>query len=312
MFTITKNSIIIFNLPWLRSGRGDGCDPPDLHVAGQIGPSTRGGIFWTMDILGRSDLKVENAICYFEVPEFAKFGWLRHAFLTRWGGVSPPPYDSLNLSDKNGDQKECVLRNKNLIANTFDFDLSRLVLLSQMQQDQILILKEPVITPPSSLEYDALVTNSPNIFLAILTADCLPVFVVDQKRKVIAAIHAGRHGTALHITTKVLKKIREEFGSSSRDLLITLGPSIGVCCYEIDEKTFRPEWKPFSTSRERGKWIVDLARINIAQMKDEGIEEEQISWINLCTRCCSDLFFSYRKEGRTGRQLSFIGILEPK
>ena len=265
-----------------------------------------------MNILGRSDLKVENAICHFEIPEFAKFGWLRHAFLTRRGGVSPPPYDSLNLSDKNGDQKECVLRNKNLIARTFDFDPSRLVLLDQMQQDQILILKESVITLPSLLEYDALITNSPNIYLAILTADCLPIFVVDQKRKVIAAIHAGRQGTALHITTKVLKKMREEFGSSSRDLLITLGPSIGVCCYEIDENTFRPEWKPFSTSRERGKWMVDLARINIAQMMEEGIEEEQISWIDLCTRCCSDLFFSYRKQGRTGRQLSFIGIPEPK
>jgi YfiH family protein len=178
-----------------------------------------------------------------------------------------------------------------------------------MQQDQILILKEPVITLPSPLEYDALITNSPNIYLAILTADCLPIFVVDQKRKVIAAIHAGRQGTALHITGKVLQKMRQDFGSSSRDLLITLGPSIGVCCYEIDEKAFHPEWKPFSTSRERGKWMVDLARINIAQMKEEGIEEEQISWINLCTRCGSDLFFSYRKEGQTGRQLSFIGII---
>jgi hypothetical protein len=263
-----------------------------------------------MNILDRSDLKVENAVCYFEIPEFAKFGWLRHAFLTRRGGVSLPPYDSLNVSDKNGDQKERVLRNKNLIARTFGFDPSRLVLLDQMQQDQILSLKEPATTLPSPLEYDALVTNSPNIFLAILTADCVPVFVVDQKRKVIAAIHAGRHGTALHITTKVLKKMSSEFGCSSRDLLITLGPSIGVCCYEIDEKTFRPEWKPFSTPREGGKWMVDLARINIAQMKEEGIEEEQISWINLCTCCGSDLLFSYRKEGRTGRQLSFIGKLE--
>ncbi len=262
-----------------------------------------------MNILGRSNLKVENAICYFEIPEFTRFGWLRHAFLTRRSGVSLPPYDSLNLSDKNGDRKECASRNKNLIARTFGFDPSRLVLLDQMQQDQILFLKEPVITLPSPLEYDALVTNSPNLFLAILTADCLPIFVVDQKRRVIAAIHAGRNGTALHITAKVLKKMKEEFGCSPRDLLITLGPSIGICCYEIDEKAFRPEWKPFSASRERGKWMVDLARINIAQMKREGIEEDQISWIDLCTRCCSDLFFSYRKEGRTGRQLSFIGIV---
>jgi hypothetical protein len=101
-----------------------------------------------------------------------------------------------------------------------------------------------------------------------------------------------------------------EFDCSSKDLLIAIGPSIGSCCYEIDERVFRSEWKPFSTPRGSGKWVVDLAQINIAQMKREGIKEEQIFWINLCTHCHNDLFFSYRKEGRTGRQLSFIGILE--
>ena len=169
-------------------------------------------------------------------------------------------------------------------------------------------MKEP-ITLPAPLEYDAMITNSPNIFLGILTADCLPIFVIDQKRKVIAAIHAGRQGTSLHITAKVLKKMKEDFGCSSRDFLISLGPSIGPCCYEIDEKVFHPDWKPFSTAKGSGKRMVDLAQINIAQMKSEGIKEEQISWINLCTRCRSDLFFSYRGEGRTGRQLSFIGMI---
>lgn len=284
---------------------------PASDKRGRRGPPQGEGIFLTMNTLGRSHLKVQNGIGYFQNPELANLGWIQHAFLTRRGGVSLPPYDSLNLSDKNGDQKECVSTNKNLIARTFGFDPSRLVLLDQMQQDQILFLKEPVITLPFPLEYDALITNSPNVILAILTADCLPIFAVDQKRKVIAAIHAGRQGTALHITRKVLMKMKEEFGCSSGDLLVTLGPSIGACCYEIDEKAFHPEWGPFSTSKGTGKWMMDLARINIAQMKGEGIEEAQISWINLCTHCCSDLFFSYRREGRTGRQLSFIGMNSP-
>ncbi len=262
-----------------------------------------------MNILNRSGLKTKNNLPYFQSQDIAKLGWVQHAFLTRQGGVSPPPYDSLNLSDKNGDHKECVSTNKNLIARTFGFDPSRLVLLDQMHRDQILLLKKPIATFPSPLEYDALITNFPNIYSAILTADCLPIFVVDQKKKVTAAIHAGRNGTALHITAKVLTKMKNEFGCSSGDLAITLGPSIGACCYEIDEKVFHPEWKPFSTSKRTEKWMIDLARINIAQMKGEGIEEEQISWINLCTHCYSDLFYSYRREGRTGRQLSFIGIV---
>jgi YfiH family protein len=158
--------------------------------------------------------------------------------------------------------------------------------------------------------YDAVITNSPNTFLGILTADCLPIFIVDQKRKVIAAVHAGRQGTTLHIVPKVLEKMREVFECSAQDLLISLGPSIGPCCYEIDEKVFQPEWQPFSTLKEKSKWMVDIAQINISQMKGQGIQEEQMSGIDLCTSCHNDLFFSYRKEGRTGRQLSFIGIME--
>jgi len=154
-----------------------------------------------------------------------------------------------------------------------------------------------------------MITDIPNQFLGIRTADCIPIFVVDQRRRVVAAIHAGRQGTALHITAKVLKKMEEEFGCLAEELLIALGPSIGSCCYEIDENVFHSEWESFSTSRETGKWMVDLAQINIAQMKRGGIKEEQISWINLCTHCHNDLFFSYRGEGRTGRQLSFIGII---
>ena len=263
-----------------------------------------------MNILNRSTLKIKNGISYFEIPELTKLGWVRHAFLTRQGGVSLSPYDSLNLSDKNGDRGEFVIKNENLIAKAFGFDSSRLVLLDQMQQDQILLLKEPIITLPSPLEYDALITDSPNTYLGIRTADCIPIFVVDQKRRVIAAVHAGRQGTALHITAKVIKKMGGEFGCSSKDLLIATGPSIGSCCYEIDKSVFHSEWEPFSTSRGEKKWMVDLAQINIAQMKREGIKEEQIYWINLCTHCHSNLFFSYRREGRTGRQLSFIGILE--
>ncbi len=262
-----------------------------------------------MNILDRSALKTKNNLPYFEIPVLAGIEWIRHAFLTRRRGVSLPPYDSLNVGDKNGDRKESVSRNKNLIANTFGFDSSRLVLLDQIHQDRILLLKKPVPPLSSPLEYDGLITNSPNTFLGILTADCLPIFVVDQKKKVVAGAHAGRQGTALRIAVKVLKKMKDEFGCSSNDLLIAMGSSIGPRCYEIDEKVFRPEWEPFAASSDGGKWLVDLARINIAQMKEEGIQEEQIFRIDLCTHCHSDLYFSYRKEGRTGRQLSLIGII---
>jgi YfiH family protein len=262
-----------------------------------------------MLILSRSSLKIKKDLPYFEDPEMARIEWVRHAFLTRKGGVSLPPYHSLNIGERNGDREEHVFRNRNLIAQAFCFDLERLISLHQKQEDKILVLKEPVNALPPLMEYDAMVTNSPNIFLGILTADCLPIFAVDKKKKVVAAVHAGRQGTALHITAKVLRNMKEEFNCSPKDLVISLGPSIGPCCYEIDEKVFQTEWEPFSTSKGNGRRMVDLAAINVAQMKKEGIQEEQICRIDLCTRCHHDLLFSYRREGQTGRQLSFIGII---
>jgi YfiH family protein len=262
-----------------------------------------------MNFLNRSHLRIKKGIPYFEISELSKMGWVRHGFLTRKGGVSLFPYDSLNLSQDNGDRMDHVSQNKSLIAEAFGFEPNRLILLKQIHQDKILIIKDSFSTLPSFLEYDALITDIPNLFPGILTADCVPIFIADQKKKVIAALHAGRQGTALHITTKVLKKMKEEFGCSSEDLLVTLGPSIGPCCYEIDEKVFLQEWEPFSIRGEGRRWMVDLAKINIEQMKKEGIQERQIYRIHLCTHCHNDLFFSYRREARTGRELSLIGII---
>jgi polyphenol oxidase len=246
---------------------------------------------------------------HFEIPEMTGLGWIKHAFLTRRGGASSAPFDSLNVSHDNGDPEEQVLRNRRHIANAFDFDPGQLILLRQMHQDRILLLSEPQVALPSPLEYDAMITDVPNRFLGILTADCLPIFIVDPKQRVVAAVHAGRQGTALHIAAKVVRKMREEFGSQPQDLLIAMGPSIGPCCYEIDESAFLPEWTPFAQSRGKGKWMLDLSRVNVALMEAEGIRKEQISSIDLCTCCRHDLFFSYRRDGRTGRQLSFIGIV---
>jgi len=265
-----------------------------------------------MNILDRSALRTNNGLPFFETPEIARIKWVRHGFMTRQGGLSPPPYESLNVGNTHGYLSEDVTKNRDLIATAFGFDRNRLVMLRQVHQDRILVLKEPFHTPPSSLEYDAMVTNLPSLFLGIRTADCLPILIADRSKKVIAAIHAGRSGTALHITSKVLKAMRDEFGCSRGDLLIAMGPSIGPCCYEIDQQVFQSEWKPFSASAGEGKWMVDLTRINNHQMEKEGIARDQIVRVDLCTRCNSDLFFSYRKEGRrsTGRQLSFIGITE--
>jgi len=264
-----------------------------------------------MNIIHQFSLKTKIGLPYFEILEMTELEWIRHAFLTRKGGVSLSPYDSLNVDGNNGDRKEDVQRNRDRIATVFGLTHKRLILLNQGHQDDILFLKKPVKTLPPFLEYDAMITDAPDMVLGIKTADCIPLLIVDRKKRVIAAIHAGRQGTSLQITKKVLRKMEEKFNCLPEELLIALGPSIGPCCYEIDEKAFRPEWESFSVPKEGERWMVDLAEINVAQMKEEGIKENQIFRIDLCTSCHSDLFFSYRKEGQTGRQLSFIEITNP-
>ena len=104
-----------------------------------------------MNILDRSSLRAKNGLPYFEIPEIEQLGWVRHAFLTRQGGVSVPPYDSFNVSDKNGDREDFVSENKNRIATAFHFEPRRLILLDQMQRDQILLMKEPIDTLPAPI-----------------------------------------------------------------------------------------------------------------------------------------------------------------
>ncbi|MCX8117847.1 MAG: peptidoglycan editing factor PgeF [Desulfobacterota bacterium] len=261
-----------------------------------------------MTRLDRSSIRTQEGIPYFSDPTLKRFEWLNHAFLTRQGGMSLSPYHSLNVSLENGDDQRAVLGNRDRIAYAFGFDPARLVLCQQIHQDGIFVLNDPALLSTNPMKFDAVITHLPDLYLGILTADCLPIFIVDPKRRVIAAIHAGRQGSGLKITQKVLRTMKAQWRCAEEDLLVVLGPSIGPCCYEVDDPVFSRQWEPFSISKRAGRWMVDLAGINIAQMTEEGVGEHQISRIDLCTRCHNDLFFSYRGEGVTGRQLSFIGM----
>lgn len=261
-----------------------------------------------MHILNESFLKIKNNIPYFEIEELANLGWIKHAFLTRKGGISPFPYDSLNLGENNADGVENIKENKRLIANTFEFNPDQLILLNQIHSDNILIVEDHICLERFSLQYDAIITNFPHIYCGILTADCIPIFVIDRKKRVISAIHAGRQGTKLNITKKVLKEIKTKFNSDPDDLIAVLGPSIGHCCYKVDENAFQTDWIPYSR-KVGNSWYIDLSMLNISQLKEEGISENQIYWIRICTCCYPVLFFSHRRERITGRQLSFIGII---
>lgn len=171
------------------------------------------------------------------------------------------------------------------------------------------VAQAPWTEPPHA---DAGFANEPGHVLAIETADCLPVLIVDPVTRRVAAAHAGWRGTLLQVARRAVKRLIET-GSSGGNLLAALGPAIGSCCYEVGpkvEEAFGPAGSDFflpgpGASRKN----LDLVMANRAQLAEAGLPSTNIQSLDLCTRCRGDLFFSYRRDGASaGRMISIIGF----
>lgn len=155
---------------------------------------------------------------------------------------------------------------------------------------------------------DASAASSPRQFLGIETADCLPVLIVDPRRRVVAAAHAGWRGTAAAVGVRAVEALVAG-GSRPDDLLVALGPAIGPCCYEVGEElrsTFEPA---FFRPGPRGRPHLDVRAVNRTQLTGAGVPADQITAIDDCTFCHADDYHSYRREGKgAGRMINFVGF----
>lgn len=262
--------------------------------------------------------RTQGAFTYLQSEALGRFDFMTHAFCTRLGGTSPAPFASLNVSVRRGDRPENVQRNREIIAQSFGFTPDRLVLAHQIHGDNFHILTDQDSLPLYGiLEGDGFITDRPGVVLCVKTADCVPVLLADGKKKVVAAVHAGWRGTARGIAGKAVRIFRERFASVPEDLWAAIGPAIGPCCYEVDDKV-RREFenhpgieKPLKPAAKKGHWMLDLALANRLQLEAAGVSAGQIGAAGVCTSCRRDAFFSHRAEGETtGRQLNFIMIRE--
>ena len=187
----------------------------------------------------------------------------------------------------------------------------------QVHGTEALILDRPV-TGADRFEggWDALVTNQPDVTVAVRTADCVPVLVYDRRHRAVAAIHAGWRGAVADIVPKTIALMRSRFRIDAIDLRVSIGPSAGPCCYEIDDAVLsplrksRPDWPLFLHDDRGTKARLDLKALVRTQVAHIGISPDHITAVNLCTICHSDLFYSYRREGRVnGTMLSGIGLV---
>jgi YfiH family protein len=164
--------------------------------------------------------------------------------------------------------------------------------------------------------WDALVTDQPGVTVTVRTADCVPVLVYDRRRKAVAAIHAGWRGALAGIVPKTIKLLVSRFAIQETDLRVSIGPSAGPCCYEVDETVLAPlrngwsDWKTLLRDDRGSKARLDLKALVRQQTAQIGIRPEHITAVNLCTICHTDLFYSYRREGRVnGTMLSGITLV---
>jgi hypothetical protein len=187
-----------------------------------------------------------------------------------------------------------------------------LLSLNQVHSDIVHFVRR---VPCAGLKGDAALTDLPRIFLIIKTADCLPVLLVDDKKRIIAAVHCGWKGTLRGVLEKVVQGMRDRYGCSPASILAAFGPCISRRCYEVgidvrqnyaaagfSDSLFRP------VPGRRGKYLFDLAGANRLQLLRQGVKERNIHTVDICTHC--DLRYpSYRRDkDATGRMLSFIGI----
>ena len=222
---------------------------------------------------------------------------------SRYGGVSKAPYGSLNLALHVEDKPQNVLENRTIVADKYNFSVENLIYMEQTHSANIAIIKDSSINRVENC--DALITNVKNIPLMVMVADCIPILLYDPTKNVIAVVHAGRNGTFNEIGKKSVLKMVKEFGCSVADILVYLGASIHSCCYEVGVEIAQLVDAKYIEKRDE-KWYLDLQSMNVDQLHSIGIETKHIEVASTCT-CCDLDYFSYRREGVTGR---FAGIMK--
>ncbi len=269
-----------------------------------------------------------------QIAPLRKLPWLVHGFSTRPGGVSLlDGQHVLNLGFMEWDTREKVAENRRLLQSALGAETFALAPLKQIHSDAIHLFSA---APAQPCKGDTCATNRPHLLLAVQTADCVPILLVDPKKRAVAAIHAGWKGTLARIAEKAVGRMRLEFGSMPTDLFAAIGPSIGACCYEVGADFFTKFTAQFADASEYFdeprtgdepnplQWLnmappghqppprnvhLDLAKANRAQLLAAGLRAHNIFSSGLCTACHTDYFFSHRKEaGLTGRLMSVIGI----
>ncbi|MEM5774694.1 MAG: peptidoglycan editing factor PgeF [Anaerolineaceae bacterium] len=238
---------------------------------------------------------------------------LPHGMFMRHGGVSPTPFNSLNLGGNNGDAKPNVVENRKRIFEAVGRPVDSLYDVWQVHSDTIVCTHQPRPLEAEHLAADAILTDSPAVTLFMRFADCVPIYVFDPERSVVGLIHAGWPGTVKQLVLKTVQKMQEVYGSVPEHILAGIGPSICVEHYEIQEDVIRQVHSGFGVEAEQFLWrhngstFFNLQEANRHQLAQAGVRQIEISGV--CTACHTDDWFSHRGDhGSTGRYGALLAL----
>ena len=273
-----------------------------------------------------------HPIPYYTFDAFDAFPGLQHAVLTRLGGVSPKPWDSLNLGWTVGDAREHVEANYRRWASAFGLKREDLTTTWQVHGNRVLVADD-AHRGGSLGKADALITNTPGIPLVQRYADCTPIMLYDPVRHACGIAHAGWRGVVARCAEAAVRAMQAEFGCDPADMVAAVGPAIGPCCYEVGEEVAQairatqrhperlltpalqlptsdlrprtPDFGPRTSDSHHTAYFLDLWEANAQQLRDAGVGHIEVAQI--CTACHRDIFFSHRGDkGRSGRFGAFI------
>ena len=244
---------------------------------------------------------------------------VRHGFSTRTGGVSPAPWDSLNLGVGRGDDMDRVRENYRRFCAVLGTDEHRAVLSKQVHEDNVRHVTaedcgKGLFRERDYTSVDAMITDTPDIPLVVFSADCGILLLHDPDAGCVGAVHAGWRGCAAGIVEKTVREMVRLLGARPERILAAVGPCIGKCCFETDgdvpeamrASALGPEAGPY-LERRGPKYHVDLAGLNRQWLLHAGVAPEHIDICGLCTACRPDLFWSHRKMGEArGAQVAVI------
>jgi uncharacterized protein, YfiH family len=256
-----------------------------------------------------------ESIPYLTIPKWRSEG-IDIGFSTRAGGVSQVPYDSLNLGLHVGDNPKAVLENRKRWLAQWGVSWTESVVGEQVHGTNVLWVNEEnggqgfheLGTAVPSV--DGFVTQS-DLGLMEFFADCVPLFFYHPEIKAVGIAHAGWKGTVLKIGQNVLERF-EEIGGHPEKVWVAIGPSIGPCCYFVDEpvaEQFRARFAetPFLHRQGSGQYLLDLWEANRVLLIEKGVCSENIEVASLCTADNPEWFFSHRRDGtQTGRMAGWI------